>query len=158
MQPSTYAGIKLSPFPAATASDEVWVAWAETHEPAIQLGMRCTELPRGGGVFVVDTDPFIANPNGAINGGIVAAIADNALGIALARILPQGHTPRTGSLQVQYHRPARPPLTVRVNVLPGGRRMQFLEAVFLDASGERCASAQATMTSAGPPERPAARK
>jgi uncharacterized protein (TIGR00369 family) len=127
------------------------VAWSEAFEPGVRLGIRCLELPRGGGTFIVEADPFIPNPNGAINGGIVAAIADNVLGVALARVLADGHTPRTGSLQVQYHRPVRTPVTVHVTVLPGGRRVQFLEANFVDASGERCASAQATMTSVPPP-------
>ncbi|OMC33132.1 hypothetical protein A5742_14660 [Mycolicibacterium fortuitum] len=140
-----------SPFPPASEPDEAWVAWANAFEPARRLNLECLELSSGRATFIVKADPFIPNPNGAVSGAIVAAIADLALGIGLARILDEGHTPRTGSLQVQYHRPVRLPVTVTVTILPGGRRIQFLEAVLTDAAGQRCASAQATMTSVGPP-------
>lgn len=139
-----------SPFPPGSEPDEAWVAWANAFEPARRLNLECLELTWGRSVFVVKADPFIPNPNGAVSGAIVAAIADLALGLGLARVLDEGHTPRTGSLQVQYHRPVRLPVTVTVTILPGGRRIQFLEAVFTDAAGQRCASAQATMTSVGP--------
>nr|WP_271213830.1 PaaI family thioesterase [Rhodococcus wratislaviensis]GLK41096.1 hypothetical protein GCM10017611_79710 [Rhodococcus wratislaviensis] len=135
--------------PQSHASDAEWVSWANAWPTLAPLGLKCTALRVGEAVFEVAGDPFVPNPNGAVNGGAVAAMADQAMGVVGARSCEPGTLPRTGSLHLQFHRPVRAPFTMVVSQLPGGRRVQFIEVLFRDAEGIRCASAQGTMVVAG---------
>ena len=139
------------PFPHPSAPDANWVTWANTWPTVSALGMRCTRMDRAGAVFVVDSDPFVPNPNGTLNGGIVAAMIDQVLGTVAARGMGVGCSPRTGTLAVQYHGPVTVPMTLRATVLPGGRRVRFIEVHIECTSTGRSVSAQGTMVVVGPP-------
>lgn len=131
--------------PRPEASDGEWIAWANGWPTIRLLGMQCVRLDKEGARFEVAADPVVPNPNGSINGGILAAIIDQALGAATARGADDGLSPRTGSLYVQYHKPARSPVSVIATVLPGGRRVRFVEVVVENGDGGRCVTAQGTM-------------
>lgn len=136
---------QFPPVPNPDDDEADWSTWANAWPTLTVLGMKCSTLRPGEAVFEVARDPFVPNPNGAVNGGVVAAMADQAMGIVGARSCEPGQLPRTGALHVQFHRPVYAPFTMEASLLPGGRRVQFVEVHFRDAGGQRCASAQGTM-------------
>jgi uncharacterized protein (TIGR00369 family) len=76
---------------------------------------------------------------------MLAAIADNAMGVLTAIASPPGYLAATASLHIQFHRPARAPLAVTARMLPGGKRVRFVEVEIRDSEGNHCTSSQGTM-------------
>jgi hypothetical protein len=60
-----------------------------------------------------------------------------------------GLMPATGSLHIQFHRPAIAPIALRATFLGGGQRTKFVEVVIEDKFGNRCATSQGTMIAGG---------
>lgn len=136
--------VSESVWPPRTASDDEWCAWASAWPSIAALGMVCRRFDEDAVEFDFDDVPFPTNANGAFNGGILAAVADQVFGALALRNSPD-FVPATANLQVEFHRPLVGRALVRGRALPGGRRLQFLEAVFTDEQGHRCVSAHATM-------------
>jgi acyl-coenzyme A thioesterase PaaI-like protein len=67
--------------------------------------------------------PF--NPNGAVHGGIVAAVSDGAIGSVFMRSVDPGLLPATANLAVQYHLPAILPLTFDTQIIRQGKSLVF---------------------------------
>ncbi len=126
-----------------------WVAWANSLPFARDLGLECTEFGTATAAFRMEKSTLTPNPNGAVNGGLVAAAADQIMGAMTMRVSDEGLLPATGSLHIQYHRPALPPLTFVATSLGGGRRTKFIEVVVEDRIGRRCATSQGTMIAGG---------
>jgi uncharacterized protein (TIGR00369 family) len=130
-------------------SDADWAAWANTLPFCLDLGLQCQELTRDHAVFQMARPALTPNPNGAVNGGIVAAAADQVLGAMAMRVSQPGQLPATGSLHIQYHLPAMAPIVFSATPLGGGRRLKFIEVVVTDRNGNRCATSQGTMVAGG---------
>ena len=131
-----------------------WLAWANSLPYCRDLGLVCVEFNARSAVFRMERSTLTPNPNGAVNGGTVAAAADQIMGAITMRMSAEGLLPATGSLHIQFHLPARAPLTFRATALGGGKRTKFVEVVVEDRNGDRCATSQGTMIaggSAGPP-------
>lgn len=120
------------------------MAWASEWRSIAALNMVCLGFDDDSVEFRLESVPFPTNPNGSINGGILAAVADQAFGALALRASPD-FIPATANLQVEFHRPLIGPALIHGRVLPGGRRLQFLEAVLSDEQGRRCVTAHATM-------------
>jgi uncharacterized protein (TIGR00369 family) len=131
-----------------------WLTWANALPYCRDLGLECVELNATSAIFRMERSTLAPNPNGAVNGGTVAAAADQIMGALTMRMSAAGLLPATGSLHIQFHLPARAPLTFRATALGGGQRTKFVEVVVEDRNGNRCATSQGTMIaggSAGPP-------
>jgi len=131
-----------------------WLAWANALPFCQDIGLVCVELSPASATFRMERSTLTPNPNGAVNGGIVAAAADQVMGALTLRMSAKGLLPATGSLHIQFHLPARAPLTFRATALGGGQRTKFVEVAVEDRDGNRCATSQGTMIaggSAGPP-------
>jgi uncharacterized protein (TIGR00369 family) len=126
-----------------------WITWANDLPFCKDLGLRCLEFDHTSAVFVMERTPLTPNPNGAVNGGIVAAAADQVMGAVTLRMSRQGLLPATGSLHIQFHRPALAPITLRATSLGGGQRTKFIEVIVEDRFGNRCATSQGTMIAGG---------
>jgi len=126
-----------------------WFEWANALPFCRDLGLRCLDLTDSSAVFQMDKPALTPNPNGAVNGGIVAAAADQVMGVLTRRISADGRLPATGSLHIQFHLPALAPITFRATSLGGGRRTSFVEVVVEDRNGNRCATSQGTMIVGG---------
>lgn len=131
-------------WPTTEAPDEEWIAWASAWRSVAALELTCLELTAAGALLRGGPGSFPLNPNGAVNGGVLASMADQSFGVLAVRASPR-FVPATANLQIEFHRPLLGEVTVRASVLPGGRRLQFLEAALEDAAGRRCATAHATM-------------
>ncbi len=135
--------------PGPDASSTKWIAWANGTGQLRGLGIRCTEVGEGSAEFSVASVPYIPNPNGSVNGGMLAAIADNAMGVLTAMACPPEYLAATASLHIQFHKPARAPLDVSARMLPSGSRVKYVEVRISDDQGNHCATAQGTMIVGG---------
>lgn len=135
------------PGPDAPGAD--WAAWANETPQLRGLGITCVDAGPAGAEFTVTTVPYAPNPNGSVNGGMLAAMADQAMGVLAAMSCPPGYLAATSSLHIQFHKPARAPLGFSARLLPGGNRVKFVEVVITDCDGNHCATAQGTMIVGG---------
>src|SRR5882762_447092 len=78
----------------------------ETPPPpaATLIGMRLESFAPGEAVVVLEPTPAHANPMGTVQGGILAAIADAAMGWAFMTTLGEGESATT--LEIQGQLPA----------------------------------------------------
>ncbi len=95
----------------------------------------------------LDTDQRFHNPMGRVHGGIIATLADAAMGIAFGRTLENGQDFSTIDLQIQYMRPviARR-LTAQGKVIQRGLRIGFVECMIEDDQGRMIAKASCSCT------------
>ena len=85
------------------------------------------------------------NPMGHIQGGLLAAMLDDAMGPALFTLLEEGQSAPTLEIKVSFLRPARPgTLFGEGRVVQRGRSVAFLEGTLADEDGTPVASATAT--------------
>jgi uncharacterized protein (TIGR00369 family) len=126
-----------------------WLAWANSLPLCRDIGLVCVELDADSAVFRMERSLQTPNPNGAVNGGIVAAAADQVMGALTRRTSAPGVLPATGSFHIQFHLPALAPITFHAKPLGGGRRIRFIEVVVEDKHGNRCATSQGTMIAGG---------
>jgi uncharacterized protein (TIGR00369 family) len=85
------------------------------------------------------------NPQRIVHGGIISAMADTAIGLALRSVLPSGTTHRTAQLNVHFLAKGEGNRLVgRGHARHMGRRMGYGESEVLDARGTLLAKASAT--------------
>lgn len=131
--------------PAHEDTNDVWRDWSNSYPTFVAAGLHCAEFGDRSARFELTETTFPLNPNGQINGGVVALAADQVMGVVAARVSPTGSIPATAVLNVQYHSPAFPPLAFESTAVPGGRSVQTVEVVILDRNGRRCVTAYGTM-------------
>jgi uncharacterized protein (TIGR00369 family) len=122
-----------------------WLAWANNYSTLTASGLVCTRIDADSAEFVLNEARFPPNPNGAVNGGMVALVADQAMGVAAIRTTPAGQQPVTVVLETHFHRPAFTPLTLTASLVPGGRTIRTVQVVVRDRDGRQCATATGTM-------------
>lgn len=101
------------------------------------------------GAAVVDLDCGQShhNPMGRVHGGVVAALADAAMGIAFGRTLLETEDFATIEMKVNFVRPIREGrLTAVAEVLQRGLRIGFVECRITDRRGKLIATATSTCT------------
>lgn len=135
----------IAAMPTHEDADDTWREWAEAYPTIRALNMTCSRVESRSAVFVLDDAPYPPNPNGAVNGGMIALAADQVMGVLAARVAPTGSVPVTAVLNVAFHAPALPPVTLVAQAIPGGRFIQTIEVVAHGADGRRCSTATGTM-------------
>jgi uncharacterized protein (TIGR00369 family) len=118
------------PHPRKSAVTDPWEPiWARQLEQSVQLAVRIS--------------PAHCNARGFLHGGVIASLADNAMGLTLA--LTTGTPAVTVSLTVDYVRTAEPGkwLQVEPRVIRAGGKLGFVDAL-VTADGETVARASAT--------------
>jgi uncharacterized protein (TIGR00369 family) len=94
---------------------------------------------------VMELQPHHFNPQGIVHGGITAAIADTAIGLALRSMLKPGLTHRTAQLNVHFVAKGEGTRIVgRGHRVHLGQRMGYGEAEVVDGGGRLLARASAT--------------
>jgi acyl-coenzyme A thioesterase PaaI-like protein len=135
----------LPPIGPEAEKDEAWIDWANGFYLCRAVGLRCTALDEGSGIFSVTDPPGPRNPNGAVNGGVITSIADTVLGVMAKRAAPAEVWPVTAALHSQFVGPSFAPLTLRARALGGGRRVRYIDVTVENADGEICATTHGTM-------------
>jgi uncharacterized protein (TIGR00369 family) len=99
--------------------------------------------------------PEFGNPQGAIQGGFLAAMLDDAMGPALFTLLGSDQFAPTIEIKVNFLRPARPgPIIAEGRVVHRTRSLAFLEGTLATDGGDLIATGTATARiSGGPGER-----
>jgi uncharacterized protein (TIGR00369 family) len=111
------------------------------------LGMRLIALNQDVQTVTMafDVSPSFANPTGAVQGGFICAMMDEAMSTAVIIASNVTMTAPTLEMKTSYLRRLMPgKATVEARILKLGKSAAFMEADCFDAEGERVARATAT--------------
>jgi uncharacterized protein (TIGR00369 family) len=108
-------------------------------------GMHLLSVGHGRAEVAMDLEEHHFNPQGIVHGGVIAAIADTSIGLALRSLLPPGTTHRTAQLNVHFlAKGERGRIIGRGRAHHLGTRMGYGETEVSDAEGRLLARASAT--------------
>jgi acyl-CoA thioesterase len=108
-------------------------------------GMELVSVGDGRAELGMDLQAHHFNPQGIVHGGIITALADTAIGLALRSRLRSGLTHRTAQLNVHFLAKGDGNRIVgRGRALHSGQRMGYGEADVVDGQGRVLARATAT--------------
>lgn len=114
-----------------------------------ELGIRHVDAGDGSATVEVDAGDRHLNRAGTVHGGVIASLADSAMGAAVSSDGDdEDRRPATIELKVSYLEPGQPGrLTCTATVRKSGRTITIVEAEVHDDAGETIALATATFTS-----------
>jgi uncharacterized protein (TIGR00369 family) len=119
--------------------------FVETPPAAALLGWKALSLEPGRVRVRYTAKPEFANPQGAIQGGFLAAMLDDAMGPALFTLLAAEDFAPTIEMKVNFVRPARTgPIVAEGSVVHKTRSIAFLEGKLETDEGDLVATATAT--------------
>jgi len=111
------------------------------------LGMRLADVNQDAKRIRMnfDVSPNFANPTGAVQGGFIAAMMDEAMSTCVIIASNVTMTAPTLEMKTSYLRRLMPgPAHVEAHILRMGRSAAFMEAECFDADGKLVAKATAT--------------
>jgi uncharacterized protein (TIGR00369 family) len=113
---------------------------------ARHLGIRLVDVQERRAVFELDAEPEKhANPMGTVQGGVLVALADAAMGVAYATTLAEGESFTTLELKINYLKPVwSGTLTAVASVIKAGRTVGLTDCSVNDDSGSIVAYATST--------------
>jgi uncharacterized protein (TIGR00369 family) len=109
------------------------------------LGIRLVSIEEDEAVFEMDVRPEHANPMGTLQGGVICALADAAMGMAYASRLEEGETFTTLELKANYLRQVTDGRLVATGrVVHAGRTIGLTTCDVVDGEGRKVAYATST--------------
>jgi uncharacterized protein (TIGR00369 family) len=109
------------------------------------LGIRLLSIEDGECVFEMEARPEHANPMGTLQGGVICALADAAMGLAYASLLDEGESFTTLELKTNYLRQViGGTLVATGRVVHAGRTIGLTTCDVVDAEGRKIAHATST--------------
>jgi uncharacterized protein (TIGR00369 family) len=109
------------------------------------LGIRLVSIGEGECVFEMEARPEHANPMGTVQGGVICALADAAMGLAYASQLGDGETFTTLELKTNYLRQVIDGTLVATGrVVHAGRTIGLTTCDVVDGQGRKIAHATST--------------
>lgn len=138
--PGRYPGAMQAPLPGAVASLDDVRLWFNAMDVSRDAGMRCIELTD---VFARCTmSPAYRNPNGAVNGGLLASFVDQVGGALIAGLVRSPDYASTADLTIRYLRPAfAEPIVGEARLIRRGRTLLVLGLTVLDGDERECVAA-----------------
>jgi uncharacterized protein (TIGR00369 family) len=133
------SGIDPAFLAPSTDDWDAWPDWATRLPASVSMGLRGVSVSPQRTVLTMAESAWPLNPNGAVHGGLVAAGADQAGGVAAIASLGAGALPATATLHGQFLRPAFPGLTYECRLIKGGTQLVFVEIDVFDRDGRHCA-------------------
>lgn len=114
--------------------------------PISQLvGFQVQRGQPGEATVLIEASQQHHNPMGRVHGGLLAALADAAMGIAFGRTLLESEDFSTIELKINFIRPVREGLlTAKAKVTQRGLRVGFLECDVTNAAGKLVATSSCT--------------
>lgn len=121
---------------------------AFAYAPISQLiGLQVEPGPVGEAVVRLQVSAKMHNPMGAVHGGVIALLADAAMGIAFGRTLSDPSAFATIEMKVSYLRPVKDTLlTAHAKLVSRGLRIGFIECIITDARNKEIARGSCTCT------------
>ena len=117
----------------------------ETPPADVLLGWKAISLEPGHVRIRYTARPEFTNPTGAIQGGFLAAMLDDAMGPALFTTLHAEQFAPTVELKVNFMRPARPgTIIAEGRIVHRTRTLAFLEGTLTTEDGDLIATGTAT--------------
>ena len=108
-------------------------------------GLELVSVGDGAAELTMDLLPHHFNPQGMVHGGIITAVADSSIGLALRSRLRPGLTHRTAQLNVHFLTKGQGNRILgRGRALHLGERMGYGESEVFDAEGKLLARAAGT--------------
>jgi uncharacterized protein (TIGR00369 family) len=107
-------------------------------------GIRVLEFGDGTATMQLPCTGWLTSPAGTVQGGVIAMLADMAMGLAVETTAPSGTALAGLDLKVNYLRPVLPDgrdLTARASVIHAGRTLVITRAEIENADGKRVALA-----------------
>jgi uncharacterized protein (TIGR00369 family) len=131
---------------AKTFLEQVADGTAPSTALAITLGFRPVSFGDGTAVFIMETDPARhGNVMGTLHGGVLATLADSAMGFAFATTLASDESFATLEMKVSFLRPVwRATLTASGSVVQRGRTTGLVECKVTDERDRLIAHATST--------------
>lgn len=112
---------------------------------AALIRMALASFAQGEAVVVLPAGPEHANPMGTVQGGVLAALADAAMGWAFMTTLGEGESYTTLEMKINFLKPVRQGrLTARGRVRKAGRMVALVECDVEDDGGSLVAHAVGT--------------
>ena len=109
------------------------------------IGFDVVRVGPGEAVVTLDAAARHANPMGTLHGGVLADIADAAMGMAYATTLAEGEAFTTLELKINFLRPVwEAHLTATGTVKQGGSTVGLVECDVTDERGRLIAHASST--------------
>lgn len=126
----------------------VYDAWKRGIPPSPAtkfLGIKILELSEGRSLVEMMVEPKHHNMSATMHGGIMADIADAAMGIAISTTISPEEDFTTMEMKISFYRPhIRGPLRAEGVVAKRGRRVAFAEAVLTNRENQIVAKATGT--------------
>ena len=127
----------------AGADWAAWLSWATRQPSVASLGIEPQEFSDGRALVTMAGSMTPLNPDGGVDGGLVAALIDQVGALATLTRAAPGHGVLTCTLSISYLRPAMLPLTGVGQVVRSGRTLIFTRVDILSAA-DVCATASGT--------------
>lgn len=128
--------------------DRIRAMFAGTHPlPAYDrhMGFRLVAWSPDGATVEADVGGHLANPAGVLHGGVLAGLADSAMGLTTLGLVAPGQSTTNTDLQVRFLRPTTAgTLRATARVLRQGRRTMTLECDVTDEQGHLVAKASSS--------------
>ncbi len=114
------------------------------------LGLEVASADPGEVRLVFEATPEHRNLQGLVHGGVLATLADVAMGLAVRTAIPRGRRHVTVEMTVHFLRPATTgPITATGSVVRVGSTIAFAEASVSDAADRPLARASGTYSVVG---------
>ena len=111
----------------------------------VWAGMELVSVGGGRAEVALELQEHHFNPQRIVHGGVIAAVADTSIGLALRSMLRPGMTHRTAQLNVHFlSKGAGNRIIGRGRSMHLGQRMGYGEAEVLDANGQLLGRATGT--------------
>ncbi len=128
--------------------EKVYHAWKTGTYPSTAtrtLGIKILELSEGRSLVEMEVDERLHNMSGNMHGGIMADIADAAMGIAISTTMSSDEDFTTMEMKISFFRPhVKGPLRAEGIVAKRGKRVAFAEAVLTNQQKQIVAKANGT--------------
>ena len=110
-------------------------------------GIELTDASPGQAEISFDAGPHHVNLQGLVHGGMLATLADTAMGLAVRTQLEPGRRHVTVNLSVEFLTPGRAGrIVARGRTVKIGRQLGFAEADVVDDRGRLLARARSTLS------------
>jgi uncharacterized protein (TIGR00369 family) len=109
------------------------------------LGMELTSMEEGRATFEMEAETRHSSPLGTLQGGILCALADGAMGAAYVSLLQAGESFATLELKMNFLKPVwTGRVTAVAEVVKAGRTIGLVECRLTDDGGSLVAHATST--------------